>query len=666
MSEINIYFFADTKEIFDKIFPKKGEIIEKKYGSIETRLFPKEEKNSLIQNFVQVLNSASRKIETDMRKFFPKYKKNENKLLEYINWKGYKYPNLSKDNINDILNDLIESLKSSNNKNNIIIKFGINYAKAFRKMSNSFNADHPFILFNLSENDKVEPDFFEIFKYPQYISYIKDKFDQKIPDLNCHKIISYIWEKDCYYNERGNSSCFYSPANLLYKPSKGFIFCNILLVGESRAGKSTFINRLFNKYMSHETTKFESTTKEITYYEFVLPDDQDENDKNKIIKNGYGLIRFLDTPGLVLTQDLDASSKIIEKLDKEFDNIHMIYFFLKGQSNIEQSLNFLKYIKNKNIERIKNKAYKVPIIFVKNGEDLINGGNGNVLFQELKNILQKNDLMDLYDSFEDKNNNKPTDSKIDFLSDEEENENLNDFYNYIDGNIIQVHLPTGKNLNNLFLISKKYIFKNNNIILEGKLDDEYKIMEKNALSLVKLYIKEKLEKKSLTKRDKDLYEELYKACNEFSHKLQNSGSIFYNLDILDVKTDPSLYKILLLFCLGFYVLVFTLYIAIKCVGIIENNLISNLALNFGFSEKDIYSYGLDKYIFSKEFLEDVKENNEKTIEKIKEFFINIIYYTGPIQCAIKTREALIQIYGMFEKLSNRKDGVWSKFKIEKI
>ena len=179
MSEINIYFFADTKEIFDKIFPKKGEIIEKKYGSIETRLFPKEEKNSLIQNFVQVLNSASRKIETDMRIFFPKYKKNENKLLKYINWKGYKYPNLSKDNINDILNDLIESLKSSNNKNNIIIKFGINYAKAFRKMSNSFNADHPFILFNLSENDKVEPDFFEIFKYPQYISYIKDKLIRK-------------------------------------------------------------------------------------------------------------------------------------------------------------------------------------------------------------------------------------------------------------------------------------------------------------------------------------------------------------------------------------------------------------------------------------------------------------------------------------------------------
>jgi hypothetical protein len=43
MSEINIYYFSDTKEIFDKIFVEKGEILEKNYGSIETKLFPKKE-----------------------------------------------------------------------------------------------------------------------------------------------------------------------------------------------------------------------------------------------------------------------------------------------------------------------------------------------------------------------------------------------------------------------------------------------------------------------------------------------------------------------------------------------------------------------------------------------------------------------------------------------
>ena len=651
MSEINIYYFSDTKEIFDKIFVEKGEILEKNYGSIETKLFPKKE-SFLPRLFM-----------------FPKHS------YQTINtkWIGYKYPNLSDDNKNDILNDLMKSIKDNKNKNNIVIKFGQKYAKAFRILSNNFDTDHPFILFNFSENDEIENGFFEKFKYPQYISYIKDKYDPNTPDLNYHKIISYIWERDCYYNERGNSSCPYSPANLLYKPSKGFIFCNILLIGESRAGKSTFINRLFNKYISHESAKFESTTKEITYYEFSFQDVQEEKDKNKLIKNGYGLIRVLDTPGLVLTEDLDASSKIIEKLNKEFDNIHMIYFFLKGQSNIEQSLNLLKYIKNKNIEREKNKAYKVPIIFIKNGgEDLVKGGNGNVLFEQLKNSLLKNDLIDLYDTFDKKNNNKESDSKINFDSEVEEKENFDDYQNYIDGNIIQVNLLTGKNVNKLFLISKNYIFKNNNKILGGELDDEYKNMNKKAFSLVKLYIKEKLDKKPLTERDKDSYKELYKVCNEFAHKLQNSGSILYNLDILNVKTDPSFCKLLFLCCFPLIfpftelMIIFSVFISIYCVVKISNNLISNIALSFGFSEKDIYFYGLDKYVFTEDILKDEKEKSENSIEKIKEFFTNIIYYTGPIQCAIKTREALNQINDMFDKLSNRKDEEWKKFKVEKI
>ena len=91
----------------------------------------------------------------------------------------------------------------------------------------------------------------------------------------------------------------------------------------------------------------------------------------------------------------------------------------------------------------------------------------------------------------------------------------------------------------------------------------------------------------------------------------------------------------------------------------------NIALNFGFNEKDIKSYGLDKYVFSKELIKDA-ENNEKIMEKIKEFFNKLIYYTGPIQCAIKTREALLQINEMLEKLSNRKDEEWIKFQVKKI
>ena len=171
----------------------------------------------------------------------------------------------------------------------------------------------------------------------------------------------------------------------------------------------------------------------------------------------------------------------------------------------------------------------------------------------------------------------------------------------------------------------------------------------------------------MTKRDKDSYKELYKVCNEFAHKLQTSGSILYNLDILNVKTDPTFYKNLVsIFCSPLIFLIFPIFICIYSSVQKSNNLLSNIALSFGFSEKDIYSYGLDKYVFSEEILKDAKEKSEDSNEKIKKFFADIIYYTGPIQSAIKTREALNQINDMFDKLSNRKDEEWIKFKVEKI
>ena len=638
MCEIKIYLFDVPKEIYEKIFNEKGEDIEKNYGKIET-------------------------------------KKYSNKSLsKNMEWKGYIYPKLSDANIKVIFSDLLESLEKSTNKKNIIIKFGNSYLKPFMKLSNSFTTDNPFILYNFNENDKLDNNFFDQFKYPQYVSYIKDKYDETKPELNLHKIISYIWEKDCYYNERGNASCNYSPANLLYKPSNGFIFFNILLIGESRAGKSTFINRMLNKYVTYETGKFESATQDIKCYELSWRDFLEEGETIELIKNGYGVIRIFDTPGIIKTENLDASSKIIKTIEKEFKNdIHLIYFFMKGQSNIEQSIDILKFIKKKNSEK-KSNEFKIPIIFIKNGEDLFDGGSGDILFQELKKVLTNHDLLDLYDSFE-KNEKEVSKNKIDsiFDDDDEEDED-NNYQRYIDGNIIQIHLPTGKNLNNLFLISKKYFIKNNSLILEGKLDDEYISMQKNAENLVKLYMKEKLEKKSLNKDEKTLYKKLYEECNKFVIKLQKNSSILYDLEILKVKSKPTVSELFLNFALlisniPFFDKLFFLFFLPFLLISLKNyysNIISNVASSFGFSEKDIYQYGLDKYIFQDEFIEDILGNKEKSIEKIKIFFEDIIYYIGPIQCALKSRETIIQIKEMFEKLSNKKDDEWNKFKVTKI
>ncbi len=68
----------------------------------------------------------------------------------------------------------------------------------------------------------------------------------------------------------------------------------------------------------------------------------------------------------------------------------------------------------------------------------------------------------------------------------------------------------------------------------------------------------------------------------------------------------------------------------------------------------------------KKILKDANEKSENSIKNIKKFFAKIIYYTGPIKCAIKTREALNQINDMFDKLSNRKDEERIKFKVKKI
>ena len=232
--------------------------------------------------------------------------------------------------------------------------------------------------------------------------------------------------------------------------------------------------------------------------------------------------------------------------------------------------------------------------------------------------------------------------------------------------MIQIHLPSGKNLNKVFLKSKEYLLKNNDLILEGKLDNEYNVMRKNAISLIKLYIKEKLEKKSLSKDEKGLYNKLYKECNEFSLELQKKGSILYNLDILKVKKDKSIFWYLGVFLIVFTIYIFPYVLGILCMIHYKKNLISKIASNFGFSDEDLKLYGLDRYVYSDKFLKELLNNKEESNKKIEEFFKNIIYYIGPIQCALKTRDALFQINELFEKLSKKKDEEWSKFKVEKI
>ena len=95
----------------------------------------------------------------------------------------------------------------------------------------------------------------------------------------------------------------------------------------------------------------------------------------------------------------------------------------------------------------------------------------------------------------------------------------------------------------------------------------------------------------------------------------------------------------------------------------KKNIIKGIATKFGFSEKDIDNYGLTEYVFGKD---DGSTFDEKSEKEIKKFFINLLYCIGPIQCLLKARESLLEIYESFDLLSKRNEGDWNEFKAEKI
>ena len=376
---------------------------------------------------------------------------------------------------------------------------------------------------------------------------------------------------------------------------------------------------------------------------------------------------------MVKTKKLNSFNLIKSKLDNEFKYIHIVYFFIKSQSNIENCIDMLEYIKNKNIERVKKNKNKIPILFVKNGEDLEKGGNGSAFFQQLKNELKKHNLIELYDDCL----NKKEETEItedDFLNEEETIED--DYKKYVDGNIIQVHIPTGKNMNKIFTSTKDYILKNNELLVGDKLSNTFTNMENNASQLISFFIKEKLNKTSLSKEEKELYDKLYKECNEFSTMLKNSCSILYSLDILNVKSIKEMITVgvvgtlinavlggLWIFTFG-VTLVLAAFVIVGVRLIAKKNMIGNIAIKYGFGEQDIINYGLEEYIYGSENNnENFEEKNEK---KVKKLFTQLIYYIGPIQCAIKTKESMNQILDLIEMLCNKKDEDWNNFKVGKI
>ena len=345
------------------------------------------------------------------------------------------------------------------------------------------------------------------------------------------KLFEFLWEKECYYNERGTI--------LLNTPDKIETnnYINIMLTGLSRSGKSTLINVLSEKLVALESPFLESVTNEIREYKVIFPE------------NGEFLtgLRFFDTPGLTITKERNTIKEVknvIEKKIKETkdsrDDIHLIYFMQKNYENLENYVDFFKFIIEKNKKRLKEGKKKIYIIFIFNES---NESSEASLIQ----FLQDNDLYDdLFEKYDESNNEN---EEIDF----------NIFENKIEeedsqkpkNNIVLLNLLKDKKgkdvfgIDNLLQVTLHFIRKDNPLsgVCFGTLKNyENKLNDSNL---------KEMEKKQIENDVKNIYKNLAEQ-NSFFSNVQSFDSIIANAHFHNIMfmAKYKLFEYFLLFFFG--------------------------------------------------------------------------------------------------------------------
>ena len=255
---------------------------------------------------------------------------NEYKTEQFY-WIARNYTESSK----EIIQKICEEIKNDTEKNeikfekNIILYFGLeNFDLLLEKLKQIGDIYFPLIIIITEKkiNSKTLKNI-DLRKITNIV--LNDKTSNRINSI----IISQLWECDCYYNEKGNKICRYTPDNIFkaLNINLSFYSINILLTGKSRAGKSTFINFLSNKLVALESSKKESVSQKITEYCLEL---NNNNSKHSIIK-------LFDTPGIIpepkkLNECKQFLQSILENKDNNMEKqIHFILFFFNEGDNIE-------------------------------------------------------------------------------------------------------------------------------------------------------------------------------------------------------------------------------------------------------------------------------------------------------------------------------------------
>ena len=194
----------------------------------------------------------------------------------------------------------------------------------------------------------------------------------------CSLIISSLWEIDCYFNERDNKICRYSPENIFkgFETDNSLFSINILLTGISRVGKSSLINLLAGKMIALEGDDNDSVTKKITEYYIYKNDDKEE----------HAAIKLIDTPGFVANRDDATEKKILEMIKNNHKEtnlakkIHFIFFILKKGENSLEGDNIKELFESL-------RDCQCQVFFIINGVNKDDEDDENI--EEFKNIIEE-------------------------------------------------------------------------------------------------------------------------------------------------------------------------------------------------------------------------------------------------------------------------------------
>ena len=268
-------------------------------------------------------------------------------------WIARKYEDISKETINKIMKEIVDDrdLNKPPIIQQVILCFISNKNENLLSLFNDIIEDIYTPLFIIVSEKEIQN--FEKVDCRKITNIICK--DMKFETLNS-RIISALWENDCYYNEKGNKICRYTPDNIFksLEVNLSFYSINILLTGKSRAGKSTFINFLSNKLTALESSAKESVTQYLTEY-YIYSEGNNKTDKTAI--------KLIDTPGIV-DKNTNTYKKFLENVlnnkEKNMEKqIHFILFFFMESDSLEGLDDIFNLLNKCNIPVlfIINKAY---------------------------------------------------------------------------------------------------------------------------------------------------------------------------------------------------------------------------------------------------------------------------------------------------------------------